>query len=67
VNAVPTTGDANNDGQITAADIEAITNYIIGNPPIRFNKANADVNRDGVINIADIVAIANSILTGSIN
>ncbi|MBO4720135.1 MAG: dockerin type I repeat-containing protein [Prevotella sp.] len=55
-------GDANNDGEVTAADIVAITNYIIGNTPAGFSKANADVNLDGVINIADIVAVSNIIL-----
>ena len=55
-------GDANNDGEVTAADIVAMTNYIMGNPPAGFSKANADVNLDGVINIADIVAVSNILL-----
>jgi surface protein len=55
-------GDANDDGQVTAADIVAITNYMTGNPPADFSKANADINLDGVINIADIVAVANILL-----
>ena len=56
-------GDADNDGQVTAADIVAMTNYMTGNPPADFYKANADVNRDGAINIADIVAVSNIILS----
>ena len=60
-----TKGDADGDGQVTADDIEAMMNYMIGNPSADFKEANADVNHDGVINIADIVAIANFILTNS--
>ena len=55
-------GDTDGDGQVTTADIVAITNYMMGNPPADFSKANADVNLDGSINIADIVAVANILL-----
>ena len=55
-------GDADCDGQVTSADIVAMTDYIMGNPPADFSKANADVNLDGVINIADIVAVSNILL-----
>ena len=55
-------GDADGDGEVTAADIVAMTNYIMGNTPAGFSKANADVNLDGVINIADIVAVSNILL-----
>ena len=55
-------GDADGDGKVTAADIVAMTNYIMGNPPADFSKANADINLDGVIDIADIVAVSNIIL-----
>ena len=55
-------GDADGDGEVTAADIVAMTNYIMGNTPADFSKANADVNLDGVINIADIVAVTNILL-----
>lgn len=57
-------GDADNDGQVTAADIVAMTNYMMGNPPTGFSKASADVNRDGAINIADIVGLAKILLSG---
>ncbi|MBO4720137.1 MAG: BspA family leucine-rich repeat surface protein [Prevotella sp.] len=55
-------GDADCDGEVTSADIVAMTDYIMGNPPADFSKANADVNLDGVINIADIVAVSNIIM-----
>ena len=55
-------GDANNDGQVTAADIVDIMNYMMGNPPADFSKGNADVNLDGIINIADIVAVSNILI-----
>ena len=55
-------GDADGNGKVNAADIVAISNYIMGNQPAGFSKASADVNLDGVINIADIVALANILL-----
>ena len=55
-------GDADGNGVVNAADIVAISNYMIGNPPAGFSKANADVNLDGIINIADIVAVSNIIM-----
>ncbi|MBO4720138.1 MAG: BspA family leucine-rich repeat surface protein [Prevotella sp.] len=54
-------GDADGDGKVTSADIVAMTDYIMGNTPAGFSKANADVNLDGVIDIADIVAVSNII------
>ena len=55
-------GDADGNGVVNTADIVAISNYIMGNPPAGFSKANADVNLDGIINIADIVGLANILL-----
>lgn len=55
-------GDADADGVVDAADIVAISNYMMGNPPTGFSKAAADINFDGVINIADIVAVSNILL-----
>jgi len=60
-------GDADGNGQVNAADIVAISNYMMGNPPAGFSKASADVNIDGVINIADIVAVSNILLNDSAN
>ena len=56
-------GDADGNGVVNAADIVAISNYMMGNPPTSFSKGSADVNLDGVINIADIVALANILLS----
>ena len=57
-------GDADGNGVVNAADIVAISNYMMGNPPTGFSKASADVNLDGIINIADIVGLANILLSG---
>ena len=58
-------GDANGDGQVTIADVVAVTNKIHGNPPASFVAAAADVNGDGQITIADVVGITNIIHHGS--
>jgi len=50
-------GDVDGNGKVTIADVEAIANYIIGNPPADFNETLADVNHDGVINVADLVLL----------
>ena len=58
-----TPGDANDDGEVDAQDIVAITNYIAGVANGSFYEDAADINGDGEINIADIVAIAKLILS----
>ena len=55
-------GDANGDGNVGAADIVELVNYIIGNLSNNINEKAADVNGDGVVNIADIVQIIYIIL-----
>ena len=50
------------DGNMNAADIVEVLNYIMGNPSDNFKKYAADVNGDGIVNAADIVAIANIIM-----
>ncbi|MBO4720612.1 MAG: carbohydrate-binding domain-containing protein [Prevotella sp.] len=54
-------GDANDDGEVNAEDIVAITNYIAGKDG-DVTEENADVNGDGVVNIADIIAVTHIIL-----
>ena len=54
-------GDANDDGEVNAEDIVAITNFLSGKVD-DVTKENADVNGDGVVNIADIVAVSAIIL-----
>lgn len=61
--AEPERGDANCDGKVNVADIVAIANYILNNPPARFSTVAANVNGDSKINVADIVGVANIILS----
>ena len=61
--AEPERGDANCDGKVNVADIVDIANYILNNPPARFNTVAANVNGDSKINVADIVGVANIILS----
>ncbi len=51
-------GDANGDGEVNIADVNAVINAILGNG----TSGAYDVNNDGEINIADINAIINFIL-----
>ncbi|MBQ8050530.1 MAG: M6 family metalloprotease domain-containing protein [Bacteroidaceae bacterium] len=55
-------GDANNDGEVSIADVTAVVNHILGRTPEAFAPLNADMNQDGVISIADVTAIVNLIL-----
>ena len=52
-------GDANSDGNVTEADVNAIADYIMGQIPTDFDEEAADVNGDNKINAADIVKIVN--------
>ncbi len=53
-------GDVNLDGHVTAADVTAIYNVILG---ISYEfEATADVNQDGSITAADVTAVYNIIL-----
>ena len=60
---VPVKGDANGDGNVNAADIVEIVNYIMGNPSAKFDAKAADVNGDGTVNAADIVSVVNIIMS----
>ena len=53
-------GDSNDDGEVDANDIVAITNYIMGKNG-NLIKEDTDVNGDGVVNIADIIKVSNAI------
>lgn len=55
-------GDANNDGYIDAADLSAVTNYILGRDNTVFISEAADMNSDGIIDASDLSAITNIIL-----
>jgi alpha-amylase len=55
-------GDANGDGNVNAADIVEVVNYIMGNASDKFDFNAADANHDGTVNAADIVVIVNIIM-----
>ena len=58
-------GDVNNDGSINSADVRAITLYIIGLAPDKFNVEAADANADGKIDIQDVTTIIDSLVTSA--
>lgn len=55
-------GDVTGDGEADSEDLQAIVNYLLGNPPEKFSIAAADVNNDGIVNVTDIVFFVNYIL-----
>ena len=50
-------GDANNDGDVTKEDVEAIADYIMGGNPLDFDEDQADANEDGTVNVVDMVKV----------
>jgi mono/diheme cytochrome c family protein len=52
-----TDGDANDDGEVNDADVDAVASYIMGQSPTGFNKEKADMNHDGEVNAVDLVEI----------
>lgn len=56
-------GDANNDGNVSVADISTVISHILGESPQTFNADAADYNSDGTITITDISEIVKHILT----
>ena len=54
-------GDANGDGVVTADDVKAVENYILGIESAKFFFLASDMNSDGEINAVDIVALINLI------
>lgn len=57
-NAIP--GDVNNDGQVTAADVTALYDFLLNG--ITTNLKNGDQNNDGFITIYDITLVYNYML-----
>lgn len=57
-----TPGDANEDGNVSVADLSFIASYVLGDHA-DINEANADVNGDGQISVADLSALASIILS----
>ena len=61
----PITGDVNNDGSVTVADVTALVNIINGTSPNPYQDAEvniADVDKDGNVNKNDITALVSIIL-----
>ena len=61
----PVTGDVNNDGSVTVADVTALVNIINGTSPNPYQDAEvniADVDKDGNVNKNDITALVSIIL-----
>ena len=58
-NGIIIAGDANGDGEVTAADVEAISDYILGRlaPDSWFDEESADVVDDGVVDIQDLTQL----------
>ena len=58
-------GDVDADGKVTAADVQDIINYILGNVIDGFDNDAADINKDGEISLGDAVSAQN--LANSLN
>ena len=61
----PVTGDVNNDGSVTVADVTALVNIINGTSANPYQDAEvniADVDKDGNVNKNDITALVKIIL-----
>ena len=54
--------DVNQDGSVTAADVSAIYDVLLGNPIGNRYRPYSDVNNDGVVTSGDITAIYNNLL-----
>ena len=54
------TGDVSGDGNITAADITELYNYLLNSDETYYDTS--DINGDGIITAADITAIYNLLL-----
>ena len=56
-------GDVNGDGEVNVADINVVTDIVLGGTVDSATRMRADVNRDGEINVADINMITDIILS----
>lgn len=55
----PVQGDVDGDGQLTAADGDALMEYLFRGGEAPQGLKNADVNNDGSVNISDVVRLLN--------
>ena len=58
-------GDANDDGDVTIADVTTLIDYLLGTTPEPWNEDNANVNLDDTISIADVTVLIDFLLSGS--
>lgn len=56
-------GDVNGDGEVNVADINVVTDIVLGGSVDNQTRMRADVNGDGEINVADINVISDIILS----
>ena len=57
-----TLGDANDDGNVTIADVSTLIDYLLSGDVTPFNASNADVNQDRNLTIADVSALIDILL-----
>ena len=50
-------GDANGDGEVNAADITTVRDYILGLDPKPFSLESANLNGDSTVDIADLAKL----------
>ena len=59
------TGDVNNSGDVTIADVTALIDYLLGGDASAINLAAADCNNSGDVTIADVTALIDYLLSGN--
>ena len=55
-------GDANDDGVVTLADVNAVIAYILEKNPQPFSVAKADMNKNNMITVTDVTLITDALL-----
>ena len=55
-------GDVNLDGVVNAADMWALADIIIGNPPVTYSLEAADLNGDSNVSIQDLTRLIRMLL-----
>ena len=60
-------GDANNDGNVSIADVSALIDYLLSKDPSTINMDNGDCNLDHSVTISDVSALIDFMLTGEWN
>ena len=55
-------GDVNANHAVTIADVTALIDFLLGNPPARYDERAADVNGNGDVSISDVTALIDLLL-----